>query len=190
MVRREACVMRERHMRKMLPDWKFETDRLLVRPVEAADAQALHWIRGQMPYDPLSRDLSGTRAMIAEMLGRPAASAPGWQQFVLVLKDGGGIAGDIGVRFDNPGPRQAEIGFALHPDWRRLGLATEAVGAVVERLFAAGLHRVEALTDARNLPTQALLKRLRFRQEAHYVQSWPEGDGWLDEFGYARLATD
>ncbi|WP_419815229.1 GNAT family N-acetyltransferase [Glacieibacterium sp.] len=173
-----------------MPDWRFDTARLHVRPVEAQDAQALHWIRGQMPFDPLSRDLSGTRAMIHEMLGRTDISAPGWQQFVLVVKDGGAIAGDIGVRFENPGPRQAEIGFALHPDWRGMGLATEAVGAVADRLFEGGLHRLEALTDARNLPTQRLLLKLRFRQEAHYVQSWPEGDDWLDELGYARLSTD
>ena len=174
--------------------WQFKTPRCLIRPATVADAGALHWIRGQMPYDPQTRDLPATRTMLAEMAESPP-DAPGWQQFAVFAKGADGTAtgppfGDIGVRFGHPGPRQAELGFALHPDWRGRGYGTEAVGATVERLFAHSLHRIAAMTDARNVPTQRLLTALRFRQEAHYVQSWPVGDGWSDEFGYARLASD
>ena len=174
-------------------DWSLTTARTLVRPAEIADAGALHWIRGTMPYDPQTRDLPAARAMLAEMAAAPPGG-PGWRQFAVIADAGdapsGMILGDIGVRFDHPSPRQAEIGFAFHPDWRGHGLATEAVGALIERLFAQGLHRLAAVTDARNVATQRLLTRLRFRKEAHYVASWPVGDGWSDEYGYARLARD
>ena len=169
--------------------WSLATPRLLIRPARVEDAEAMHWIRGQMPYDPQHRDVPETRAMIADMAALPAG-APGWRQFALLPATGGALLGDVGVRFDHPGPWQAEIGFALHPAMRGKGFATEAVGAIVERLFANGIHRVQALTDARNIATQRLLVRLRFRREAHYVQSWRDGDNWSDEFGYARLASD
>lgn len=172
------------------PDWHLATARTGVRPATLADAAALHWIRGTMPYDPQTRTLRATRAMIAAMARTPT-DAPGWQQFAVVdAADAARVLGDIGVQFDYPGPRQAELGFAMHPDCRGQGLAREAVGAMVERLFAHGLHRVEALTDARNQPAQRLLDRLGFRREAHYVASWPTGDGWSDEIGFALLSTD
>ncbi len=175
-------------------DWRLQTARTLVRPAELPDAGALHWIRGTMPYDPQTRDLPAARALLAEMADAPPGG-PGWRQFAVIAeRDGpappGMILGDIGVRFGQPSAGQAELGFAFHPDWRGHGYAGEAVGALVARLFAHGLHRIAAITDARNLATQRLLTRLRFRQEAHYVASWPVGDGWSDEYSYARLATD
>ena len=175
-----------------IPDvesWSFATPRLLIRAARVEDAEAMHWIRGQMPYDPQHRDIPETRAMIADMAAL-APGAPGWRRFALLPAGGGALVGDVGVRFDHPGPWQAEIGFALHPEARGRGFATEAVGAIVERLFENGVHRVQALTDARNVATQRLLTRLRFRHEAHYVQSWHDRGAWLDEFGYARLASD
>lgn len=165
----------------------FRTARLLVRPVQLEDAAASHAVRSQMPYDPPKRDLEGTRRMIADVLAL-APGAPGWRQFVVVAGDG--VIGDFGVNFGHPGPCQAELGFAFAESARGKGYAFEAADALVTYLFASGLHRLHALTDARNRAAQRLLTRLRFRQEAHYVRSWPEGDDWFDEFGYARLADE
>ena len=168
--------------------WTLRTARLTIRRARVEDAEAIHDIRGSMPFDPPTRDLPATRAMIAVMVALPQAE-PGWRQFAMVLN--GSVIGDIGVHFDSPGSRQAELGFALHPDVRRQGLATEGVGEMVEQLFGiGGLHRIAATTDARNIATQLLLTRLRFRREAHHIESWQHEGGWSDEFGYARLASD
>ncbi len=166
---------------------EFRTARLTVRSVRAEDAEAVHRCRSQMPFDPPKRDLDGTRAMIAEVLAL-APDEPGWRQYVAVVD--GAVIGDFGVNYGDPGPRQAEIGFAFAEVGRGQGYALEAAEPLVDRLFAHGLHRIHALTDARNRPAQRLLLRLRFRQEAHLVRSWPEGDDWFDEFGYARLAGE
>lgn len=161
------------------------TPRLTVRPARAEDAEALHRIRCEMPFDPPKRDLDGTRAMIAAVLATPQGT-PGWQQYVVVAD--GAVIGDFGINFGHPGPEQAEIGFAFAASVRGQGLASEAAAPLVERLFASGLHRLYAVTDARNLAAQRLLTRLGFRQEAHFVQSWRDGDEWFDEFAYARRA--
>jgi RimJ/RimL family protein N-acetyltransferase len=42
----------------------------------------------------------------------------------------------------------------------------------------------------RNVATQRLLEKLRFRREALHLQSWAEGDRWFDEVTYARLASE
>lgn len=171
-------------------DWQFATSRTQVRPAVAGDAAALHRSRGQMPFDRQTRSLAETRKLIAAMDRRPVHDAAGWQQFAVLARDDGRFLGDIGVNFDTPRNRQAEIGFAFAPEARRQGLATEAVGAVVAALFARGRHRLIAQTDMRNLAAQRLLERLRFRREAIHLQSWEEDGVWFDEVGYARLASD
>lgn len=171
-------------------DADFATPRCRVRFARVEDAAAMYVIRSQMPWDPQTRDMAATIDMLAEMAARPW-DALGWRQLA-VLDTDARIIGDIGVNFGSPTLGQAELGFAFAPHARGQGLASESIGALIERLFdRAGVHRIEATTDARNLPTQALLTRLRFRREAHYVQSWPlEDGGWSDELGYARLASD
>lgn len=171
-------------------DGAFATSRCRVRFATVADAAAMYEIRSQMPWDPQTRDMAATIAMLAEIAARPWDEL-GWRQFAVLDRDDR-IIGDIGVNFGSPTTGQAELGFAFAPHARGQGLASESIGALVERLFdRARVHRIEATTDARNVPTQALLTRLRFRQEAHYVQSWPLEDGsWSDELGYARLASE
>jgi len=171
-------------------DWIITTPRTLVRAAAAGDAAALHASRGQMPFDRQTRTLAQTRRLIAAMDRRPARDAAGWQQFAVLEPGTGRFLGDIGVNFDTPRNRQAEIGFAFAPAARGQGLATEAVGAMVERLFARGRHRLIAQTDMRNLAAQRLLERLRFRREAVHLQSWDEDGRWFDEIGYARLASE
>jgi RimJ/RimL family protein N-acetyltransferase len=171
-------------------NWCLETPRTRIRPAVAADAEDLHASRGQMPFDRQTRSLADTRALIAAMDRRPVHDAAGWQQFAVLARDDGRFLGDIGVNFDTPRNRQAEIGFAFAPAARGQGLAGESVGALVEMLFARGRHRLIAQTDMRNIATQRLLERLRFRREAVHRQSWEEDGQWFDEVGYARLASE
>lgn len=173
-----------------LQEWHLITERTIVRPAVAADAEALHASRGQMPFDRQTRTLAETRKLIADMDRRPLHDAAGWQQFAVLARESGVFLGDIGVNFDTPRNRQAEIGFAFAPEARGQGFAGEAVGAMVERLFATGRHRLIAQTDMRNVATQKLLERLLFRREAVHLQSWEEDGMWFDEVAYARLACD
>lgn len=171
-------------------NWALQTPRLTVRPMRVADADAYHRVRGLMPFDPQHRSLDESRALVAAMVTRNATDAEGWGQFAIIDRSDGSFVGDLGVNFDTPRARQAELGFAIDPARRRQGLALEATGAMVDALFASGRTRVTALTDIRNIAAQRLLARLRFRIEAHFVSSWQDGDQWHDELAYARLASE
>lgn len=171
-------------------DWVIRAARTLVRPAVLGDVPALHASRGQMPFDPQTRTLAQTRRLIAAMDRRVARDAAGWQQFAVIEAVGGAFLGDIGVNFDTPRNRQAEIGFAFAPPARGQGYASEAVAAMVDHLFARGRHRLIAQTDMRNIPAQKLLEKLRFRREAVHLQSWAENGVWYDEVAYARLASE
>ena len=171
-------------------EWDFVTRRTRVRPAVVGDAEALHASRGQMPFDPQKRSVAQTRRLIAAMDRRPVRDAAGWQQFAVLDLVSAAFLGDIGVNFDTPRNRQAEIGFAFAPAARGHGFAGEAVGAMVDFLFARGRLRLIAQTDRRNLAAQRLLERLRFRLEAVTLQSWEEDGQWFDEVAYARLASE
>ena len=173
-----------------LADWNLLTRRTRIRPAITGDAVALHHSRGEMPFDPQTRSIADTVVLIAAMDRRAAPDAAGWQQFAVLARRDGSFLGDIGVNFDTPRNDQAEIGFAFAAPSRGQGLAAEAVGAMVDRLFASGRHRLIAQTDARNAAAQRLLLALHFRREAVHRESWAEGGQWYDEFVYARLASE
>ena len=62
--------------------------------------------------------------------------------------------------------RRAEIGYALHPDCWRRGLAREAVALALDWAFRSlDLHRIEADVDPRNEASRGLLLALGFRSE-------------------------
>ena len=88
-------------------------------------------------------------------------------------------------------PQTAEVGVTFAPATQGSGLATEALGAVVTRLFEQhGVHRVFAQADDRNLPVHRLLERLGFRCEARLVEAdWFKGE-WTTLRIYACLRRE
>ena len=61
---------------------------------------------------------------------------------------------------------QAELGFTLAREHQKQGYATEAVHAVLDRLFRLqGLHKVTGECDARNTASAGLMERLGFTLE-------------------------
>lgn len=172
-----------------MADWDIISDRLLIRPMQVEEAMDWHRIRASAPFDPLSRSVEESIALITAMQRRAAPDSDGWQQFSILGKDGS-MLGDLGIRFSPPWNATAELGFAVDPRQRGKGICSEAVEAMLRRLFHRGRRRIVAVTDVRNRPAQRVLERNWFRLEGRFVESWRDGDAWHDELSYARLVTD
>lgn len=112
-------------------------------------------------------------------------------QIAIELKETGALIGDCYFHVDADEPRQAEIGYTLATSAQGRGLATEAVGAWLTYAFHAfHLHRVTAIVDCENARSVALLERLGFRREGHFLQNiWFKGK-WGDEYLYATLREE
>jgi ribosomal-protein-alanine N-acetyltransferase len=86
----------------------------------------------------------------------------------VVLADGT-LAGITSWRKSDTGPAASacyEIGAALLPEHRGLGLGTEAQRTLVDHLFNTTIaHRLEAYTDAENIAEQRALERIGFQRE-------------------------
>jgi RimJ/RimL family protein N-acetyltransferase len=63
----------------------------------------------------------------------------------------------------------ADLGFALLPEYRGQGYALEAAGAVLEHARTAlGIGRLAAIVDPDNVGSIRLLKKLGFRRAGEY----------------------
>jgi aminoglycoside 6'-N-acetyltransferase len=118
----------------------------------------------------------------------PRGPRPGaWVQLAIALGKSGLLVGDIGVRRPRTPGRPASIGYSLARAAQGRGLATEAVGAVVDALLRSGrVQAVAATTDTRNLASVALLRRLNFRLIA--TQRVRFRDEWCEEHHFLREA--
>jgi RimJ/RimL family protein N-acetyltransferase len=170
------------------------TDRLILRRFRASDAAAFRAWRS----DPEVARYQSWDAPYPEDLARLAVEAfmasdpdrAGKFQYAIECTAERALIGDIYVHLhDNL--MQAEIGFTLAPAYQGKGYATEAVRAVLDRLFRLqGLHKVTGECDARNTPSAALLERLGFTREGLLRQQTYLKGEWTDDLIYGLLADE
>ena len=89
-----------------------------------------------------------------------------------------------------------EIGYVFNCSFRRHNHAPKICGALIQRAFADGCHRIYAECDPDNKNSWKLLEALGFRREAHLrrnVYFWKDENGkpiWKDTYVYAKLEED
>lgn len=131
-------------------------------------------------------------AFIESQMAAPVPAAPGgWVQLAIARAEDDQLLGDCALHLYAHEPRMAEVGITLAARWQGQGYAREALLGLLRFCFEElDLHRVVALTDARNLPCVALLESAGLRREGHFQQNgWYKGE-WCDEYQYALLGTE
>jgi RimJ/RimL family protein N-acetyltransferase len=174
---------------------ELHTPRLTLRQLREGDEAAVCAYRSlpevarYQSWDSFT--LADAERLIAGQSGI-APDTPGtWFQLAVIETATGALVGDCGMYSRPDDPRQVELGITFAPAHQRRGLATEAVERVLRYVFdVLGKHRVSATTDAENLAAAALLHRLGFRQEGHFVESvWFKGV-WGSEYLFALLRRE
>jgi RimJ/RimL family protein N-acetyltransferase len=172
------------------------TQRLVLRLLQPEDVPAFAAYRSDPEVARYqSWDTSYTTAegelLVASQQGVDFGEPGPWIQVAAVDRATGALCGDCAVRVAADQPQTAEVGVTFAPERQGSGLATEALGAVVTRLFDQhDIHRVYAQADDRNLPVHRLLERLGFRCEARLVEAdWFKGE-WTTLRVYATLRRE
>ena len=100
------------------------------------------------------------------------------RDFFVVAKVGGRIAGYAVACADK---RNAEIAsLAVHPDYRRRGVADALMRHTLAELSAAGVRRVELMVRTENLAGAQLYRSLGFRRVRLVPRYYEDsGDGFL-----------
>ncbi|NOK35898.1 N-acetyltransferase [Corallococcus exercitus] len=173
---------------------KVETPRLVLRRLEPEDLDALVAYRNDPEVARFQSwtDYDAQRGMqLIDSMRERQPGEPGWFQFAIALKATNALIGDCALRVDADDPRLGEIGFTLSREHQGQGLGTEAVKALLGYLFGTlSLHRVFAVTDAKNTAAAMLLERLGMRREGHFLENIFFKGAWGDEFHYALLARE
>ena len=178
------------------PAYPIATDRLLLRPYQAGDLEALHDLERRaetaryLYNEPLSREQ--TNALLDRRMRLVAIDDEGDEIVLAVeLRTTGTVIGHVNLERTSREHRQGEIGYVLHPDHQGRGYATEAASLMLRLGFEElGLHRIVGRLDARNAASAAVLERLGMRREAHLRENEHVKGEWVDELVYAILAEE
>lgn len=183
----------------VMPVLPLSTPRLTLRVMRPADAAAFVAYRNDpdtaryqfwdLPYRRETAD-----AELAAQAELDDLAPTGWTQIALHLADPAGaepvLVGDLAVGLEHDGAI-ATIGYTLAPHWRGQGLAREAVGALVDALFAhTSVHRIVATLDPLNTASERLLVDVGFQREGVARQGFLLRGEWVDDLIYALIRTD
>jgi RimJ/RimL family protein N-acetyltransferase len=177
----------------MKPDWPFDTERLVLRPFEAGDLEALHKIYSDagvarwLYHEP--RSLEETRELLERKIaGNRFAAEDDWVSAAVIERESGQFVGDVALHWVSEQHKTGEIGFSFDPDRQGRGYATEAAGAFLAFAFdGLRFHRVIGRLESRNLASARVLEKLGMRREALLVENeWVKGE-WQSELVYAML---
>jgi [ribosomal protein S5]-alanine N-acetyltransferase len=140
----------------------LQTDRLILQPQTQTDAPALFAILSDPEAMRFWNRPAISRLAVVEELVREqqAAVAQGLCRYWTVVRSGSAI-GSVDLSLIQDG--SAEMGFLLRPDHWGMGLASEAVGAVVAHSLAAlGLTRLAAVAQTENRAAARVLEKNNF----------------------------
>lgn len=172
----------------------LETERLILRPLHADDAEALHAMYSDVEANtygsrPATTTIEESRERVANALADPT-----WRTWAITLKGdetvlGTAVIGTV-ASYEKRQGRVTEIGYILSRQYWGQGYVTEAVSALIDQLFAEGQRRVFADTDPDNLASIAVLKRLGFTLEATLRAEWETHIGVRDSLIFGMLRDE
>ncbi|MFC0270595.1 GNAT family N-acetyltransferase [Metabacillus herbersteinensis] len=147
----------------------LETSRLQLREIHSGDAEVIYSYfsnprvveyYGMLPMKEVEE---ATSLVEIFQKGFKSGTSIRWG---IVISESDQFIGTIGYHNWNKTHHRAEIGYEIHPKYRRKGYAIEALEAVSEYGFEQlHLHRIGALVRPENLPSQQLLEKQGFENE-------------------------
>jgi len=179
-----------------VPNYPIATERLWLRPFTRGDVDAVYAYRSREDVcrflfdEPMSRQTCAET--IQTRISQQALEEEG-DRIVLAAerREDSTVVGEVSLIWRNVEARQAEIGYIFHPEVHGQGFATEAGRALLEVGFrGAGMHRIYARCDARNVASFRVMERLGMRREAHFRDHILVKGRWDEEFIYAIVEGD
>jgi RimJ/RimL family protein N-acetyltransferase len=173
---------------------RFATERLLLRPLVAADAGALFAVFSDVEVtrywsSPAWTDMEQAAQYIAG--AEEGVSSGTTLRLGIEVAATGQLVGQVVLYSFDQQNRRCDVGYALaRAHWGK-GYLGEALAAMLEHGFAGlDLNRVEADIDPRNAASARALERLAFRHEGLLRERWIVGGELCDTAFYGLLRRD
>jgi [ribosomal protein S5]-alanine N-acetyltransferase len=108
--------------------------------------------------------------------------------WAITLRSNNTFIGTAGYHHISTENCRAEIGYVLMFEWHKMGIASEAMCAILDYGFTKmNLHSVYADVNPKNISSQKLLDKFGFLKEAHLQQNLKFNDTYLDSYIYGLL---
>lgn len=179
----------------------YATGRLTLRPLAARDEGAfVHY--HQVSFDALSRwspSLTRETDLIARFraeLDKAEGHAAGQHLKLVAELDGGQLAALVSLTEIVRGAfHNAYAGWSVRSDLTGQGIATEAVGGLLDVAFAPppvgiGLHRVQANIIPANVASLRVAEKVGLRREGVALRYLHIGGMWQDHVMFALTAEE
>lgn len=139
----------------------IQTDRIRLRPIVLSDLDSVHTYASKesvckyMLWGP--NTLEETKAFIDYTI--QCLEKKPITHYELGIEYDGKIIGGVALIL-NALEKKAELGWILHEDYQRKGIAFEAVSAMMKMGIALGYHVFYATADSRNIASIKLMEKL------------------------------
>lgn len=144
----------------------LETERLILRPWEAADAEAALGAYGDVevarwlaPAMDRVGDVAAMRVVLQQWMAEDARLTPPTGRWAIEHRDDGGLIGGATL-LPLPPEEEYEVGWQLRPEAWGHGYATEAGLALAQWAFRQGIEQVIALVRPANHRAVATVRRI------------------------------
>lgn len=172
----------------------IETDHLLLRKFRRRDAADVFAafsdpaVARYVLWEP-HRSISDSKAYIRAMHRLYRNCVP--SSWAVVLKDTGHVIGSIGLMWYDPVNHSAEVGYSLARSCWNHGFGTEALNAVLHKVFAVlPLNRIEAQHDVRNPASGRVMEKCGMHREGILRSRVYNKSEYVDVVLYSILASD
>jgi ribosomal-protein-alanine N-acetyltransferase len=173
---------------------ELTTERLILRQIRPNDAADVFRFRSDadvMRYIPRPiaqtlDDIYPFIAMIEDFILK--GERINWG---ICLKSTQQLIGIIGFVHIKPEHFRGEVGYVLAKEFHRQGIMREALNSVLQYGFEAlQFHSIEAIVDADNTASSALLLDAGFRQEAYFREDFYQHTSFRNSVHYGMLAKE
>lgn len=174
----------------------IETERLILRPFRADDAEAVYrnWaadpeVTKYLMWKPHSSSKASLNWMHEHEAGYKNNDYYNWA--ITIKANGDEPIGSIGVNTYDEITEKAHIGYCISRDYWHMGITSEALKAVIDHLFdEVGMKRIESRHDPRNPNSGAVMKKCGMKYEGTLRRSDWNNQGICDAAYYSILSDE
>ena len=173
---------------------RMETARLILRPWEEADAQALYRYAKDESVGPAAGWTPHTSVEYSREIIRTVLSRP--ETYAVVLKSAGEPVGSVGIMFPPGGSApmeegEAEIGYWLGEEYQGRGIMTRCVEALCGLAFSElNINRIQIQCAVGNTKSSNIPRRLGFTLEGIARAGELQADGRFSDIEVYSLLRE
>lgn len=163
---------------------EIETSRLVLRRMKVSDARDMYEYASRndvtryLLWSP-HPDLSHTRHYLSFLQQQYKAGE--FYDWAIILKAKNKMIGTCGFSGIDLQNNCAEIGYVINPDYKNIGIATEAAGAVLRYGFTElGFNRIEAKYMVGNSASRRVMEKCGMSFEGVHVSSMYVKEKYVD----------